>query len=232
MLCKLLHPALMRAIKGQRKPKIILINGQPLIEKNAIYAINHSCAHDLPIACEAIGRHTYVLAAKQRLRLMDYACFVLNGVVWVDRDDRESKRKAVDQMARLLEKGENVCMFPEATWNLTPSKPVLPLYWGIIGLAGRAGVPIVPVVLEYREDSCYVKFGQALAVKGPENKQDKINALEDALATLKWDIWQKFPLVRRKGIREGEWDDEVRRRLAEYPLLDERQEQNYVRRRG
>lgn len=231
MLHKLLHPALMCMVKGQRKLNLILINEHPPIEKNAIYAVNHSCSHDFPITCEVIRRHTYVLAAKQRLRLIDYVCFVLNGVVWVDRNDRQSKLRAVEQMVRLLDKGENVCIYPEGTWNLTPSKPLLPLYWGIIGLAGRTGVPIVPVVLEYREDSCYVKFGQALTVKEPENKQDKINALEDALATLKWDIWEKFPTVHRKEIR-GEWDDEVRRRLAEYPLLDERQEQDYVRRRG
>ncbi len=203
MLHKLLHPALMRVIRNQKKPKLILINEHPPIEKNVIYAVNHSCTHDFPIICEAIRRHTYVLAAKQRLRLTDYIGFILNGVVWVDRDDREGKRRAVEQMARLLEKGRNVCMYPEGTWNLTPSKPVLPLYWGIVGLAARTGIPIVPIVLEYREKSCYVKFGQALTVRGQDNKQDKINALEDALATLKWDIWERFPAVHRKELLGG-----------------------------
>ena len=93
MLHKLLYPALMRVIKSQRKPKLILINEHPPIEKNAIYAVNHSCPHDFQVTCEAIRRHTYVLAAKQRLRPADYIGFVLNGVVWVDRDDRESRHR-------------------------------------------------------------------------------------------------------------------------------------------
>lgn len=231
MLHKLLHPALIMIMKLQRKQELLILNEHPLVEKNVIYAVNHSCVNDMPIASEVIKRHTYVLAAKQRLRFIDYACFLLNGVVWVDRDDRQSKHKAMEQMERLLKKGRNICMYPEGTWNLTESKPILPLYWGIVGLAGNAKVPIVPLVLEYRENICYAKFGQPLTVKETEDKRERINALEDSFAALKWELWEMFPTVRRADIRQDEWSEEVRRRLAEYPLADYKREQRYVRRR-
>ena len=37
-------------------------------------------------------------------------------------------------MVDLLNNGANLIMFPEDTWNLTPSKPMLSLYWGIIDI--------------------------------------------------------------------------------------------------
>ena len=64
------------------------------------------------------------------------------------------------------------------------------------------------------------------------DKREKINTLEEAFATLKWEIWETLPRFRRADIRLGEWQEECRRRLSEYPLLDYEQEQKYVRRRG
>lgn len=125
MLHILLHPALIRVMKLQRKQELLILNEHPKVEKNVIYAVNHSCVHDTPIASEVIKRHTYVLAAKQRLRFIDYVCLMLNGVIWVNRDDRQSKHRATKWMERMLNKGKNVCIFPEGTWNLTATFPYL-----------------------------------------------------------------------------------------------------------
>lgn len=230
MFRKFIHSLLLFIMKFTYQYEIRVLNAPPEVSENAIYAVNHSCCHDVPIACNVIRKHTYILAGKQRLKMLDWLAFTLNGVVWVDRIDKESKRRASMKMQRLLKRGENIAMYPEGTWNLTPSKPILPLYWGIIDVA-RGNVPIIPLVLEYRENICYVKFGQAVTIREQDKKQEKINELEDVFATLKWEIWEMLPVEHRsEGMRE-QWEVEVQRRLTEYSLLDYEFEKGIVRSR-
>lgn len=217
---KLLHPLLLTLMKSQRKHELHIVTPKVPYEGNVIYAVNHSCRYDIPIASEVIERHTYVLVGKQRFEFVDKICLLLNGIIWVNRMDKQSKQKSFEQMIHLLKQGENVFMFPEGTWNLTPSKPMLPLYWGCINLAKETKCPIQPLVLEYRGNDCYVNFGELFFVKEEDTKEEKIKDLTDAFATLKWDIWEKFPMQHREDCMAAEWDAEVARRLAEYPKLD------------
>lgn len=107
-------------------------------------------------------------------------------------------------MSDYITDGQNICVFPEGTWNLTPSKPMLPLYWGIIDIARTTGRPIIPVVLEYRAFDCYVKWGAPIYVSSKDNKQSKIDELSDEMAALRWEIWgkeafERLEQLRRKG---------------------------------
>lgn len=224
----MLHPILMGVNNmTTTKWKIHSLNEKPQLE-NAIYAINHSCRYDVPIAIKVIDKHTYVLVGKQRLRLIDKMCFRLNGVIYVDRKDKASRKAAGKAIVKYLLKGKNVCIFPEGTWNLSPSRLLLPLYWGGIEIAREANVPIIPLVLEYRGYDIYVKWGAPIYVGMEDNKQDKINELSDSLATLKWDIWEMFPMLSRRDVNSEEWKQEVCRRLAEYPQLDYEYEKSCV----
>lgn len=49
------------------------------------------------------------------------------------------------------------------------------------------------------------------------------------MATLKWDIWETFPIVSRNTIRPDEWDKVVEERTAEYPLGNFEDEKRYIR---
>lgn len=73
------HPLLINVLKNQRKQlhqELYILNEYPAYTgRNVIYAVHHSCKYDFPIACEVLGVHTCVLAAKQRLRLVDYIGF-------------------------------------------------------------------------------------------------------------------------------------------------------------
>ncbi len=225
---KVIHFIFIALIRLQRKYNVYILNKQPQIEKNVIYAVNHFCKDDFPITCEVAGRHTYVLVGKQHLRLLDKICFRLNGVIYVDRKDNQSKSMARKRIKKYLQKGCNICIFPEGTWNLTPSKPMLPLYWGLVEIARETGIPIIPLVLEYREHNCYAKWGEPVRVALEDDKQDKIYELSDKMATLKWDIWQMFPMALRENIKEDEWVQEIEKRLAEYPHFDYEYERGCV----
>ena len=233
VLCKSLHPFLIRLMKTQRKQRnqiLHIINDHPTyVGKNVIYVVNHSCRYDFPIAGEVIGTHTCVLAGKQKLYLLDYLAFLLNGVIWVDRESRESKKVSFQKMLMCLSRGLNMCVFPEATWNLTPSKPMLPMYWGVIDLAKQSGCPIIPLVLEFRESVCYAKFGEPIYCSPKDEKKDKFEKMEEVFATLKWEIWELFPIEKREDINMDEWNIEVIKRLSEYPLMDYENEKRFIR---
>lgn len=211
-----------------RTHKFIYISEHPEISGNAIYAVNHSNKYDAPYTCEIISKQSYVLVGKQPLELIDRLFFIINGTVWVDRKDKVDKKKSSAEMINLLKNGANFVMFPEGTWNLTPSKPMLPLYWGIIDIAKFSDKPIIPVVLEYTKENCYVSFGDAMYIEQTDDKGEKIGELRDRFATLKWTTWEMFDDTGCNT--ESKWNSEVCKRITEYPKLDIEYEQSVVRR--
>jgi len=58
-----------------------------------------------------------------------------------------------------------------------------------------------------------------------------IDNLRDTLATLKWQIWEQIPSVSRMDIQDDEWENEVKRRLAEYHEYDYDYEQSCILRK-
>jgi 1-acyl-sn-glycerol-3-phosphate acyltransferase len=212
-----------------RDKKIHILNQCPAIQGSAVYAVNHSTKYDFPIIAEAIGTHAFVLSGKQSMNLIDRIGVNLNGAIWVDRKDKQERANVKRRIEQLLKKGNKIIMFPEGTWNLTPSKPMLPLYWGCIDIAKEAHCPIVPLVLEYKGDDVYVKFGIPLIVGVDDDKLKKINELTDMMATLKWEIWESFPTEHRTDFYGNEWEEEKQKRIAEYPKLDYEYEKSCVR---
>lgn len=225
----MLHNILKGIIRSQRKHEFVFLNQHPDIERNCIYAVNHSCKWDVQYMMELGRGRCYILVGKQRLLLLDRIVFHLNGAVWVDRKSKASKATSKEKMQRVLKKGHCLCVFPEGTWNLHPSLPVLPLYWGIVDVAKRAGVPIVPMCFEYYEKECLVKYGETFYVREDEEKEEVINWLRDTFATLKWEIWESFPIEQRQDISEGYWAEKIARRLQEYKKLDYEYEMSCVR---
>ncbi len=224
---KLLYPVLLLMFRTFKAHNITFYNEMPQLDENAIFAVNHSCKYDIPYTCEVVKRSSYVLIGKQPLEFIDRIAFWLNGTVWVDRKNRNDKKKATSKMIDLLKKGANLFMFPEGTWNLTPSKPMLPLYWGIIDIARNAKKPIVPLILEYTDKKCYVAFGSPMYISQDDNKGGKIKELADSMAALKWQIWEKYLDTGYNS--EEEWKVEASRRVADYPKLDYEYECSVIR---
>ncbi|MBR3833727.1 MAG: 1-acyl-sn-glycerol-3-phosphate acyltransferase [Lachnospiraceae bacterium] len=220
---------LKKILKGQRIHKFQEVNEHPTLKSNCIYAANHSCKWDGQYLMELIPGEFSFLAGKQRMKFIDRFGLTWNGIIWVDRKDKKSKALSKQKMKKVINKGKSLCIFPEGTWNLEPSLPVLPLYWGVIEMAQTTHVPIVPVCLEYVDDICYVKYGEVISVDKDADKAERIQYLREVLATLKWDIWEMLPTCKRCNVEEDYWDREVQRRLKEYELLDYEYEMSCVR---
>lgn len=73
------------------------------------------------------------------------------GVLFVSRGDPRSGARALHAAAEVLSRGVNVLNFPEGT--TTRGSDVLPFQSGMLGLAARLGVPVVPVAIRYHPPS-------------------------------------------------------------------------------
>ena len=130
--------------------EIKVVNACELIpNKPVIYACNHSQFSDIPIATRAIGKRNYTLLGKQKLYLIDRIFFNLLGAIWVDRKNKKETAEVKNKILRYLNRGQSILWFPEGTWNLTENMMMLPMRWGIIEVAHKAGGQIVPMAIRY-----------------------------------------------------------------------------------
>lgn len=96
-------------------------------------------------------------------------------------------------------------------------------------LPKQTGVPIIPLILEYRSDCCYAKYGESLYIEQTMDKKEGIAQLEEAMATLKWDIWEIFPVQKRTDDMKAEFEDMIQKRIAAYPKFNYEYEMSVVR---
>lgn len=188
-----------------------------------IYAVNHTNIHDIPIACNAVGEHVTVLL-ENGVEHNDLNGFImkLNGVIFVDRKNDESQFLAKENMIKTLETGRSVLMFPEGTWNMSENLPMYEMKWGIIEVATRAGVPIVPVTIDYNGYDVYVNIGQEIEYSKNQivDKRVEINKLRDIMSTMRWNLWESFPILKSSTVNRNLNDEIIKKYLCEYKKLD------------
>lgn len=224
VLFKDLIRPLLSLIASFRVPYKVIIEQpcRPLPEKPIIYAVNHFCFADTPIMGRISIMRSYILLGKQRLGFSDWLYFVLNGVVFVDRKDKEDMAASKQAMTAYLSKGRSIVMFPEGTWNMTENLLMLPMKWGIIDIARETGAQIIPTALEYDREKkkCFVRFGAPMLISPEDNKGDAISALRDTLATMRWDFWERNGTFRRKDLNMDAEQKKLFYSVDEYPPID------------
>lgn len=155
-----------------------------------IYSANHTNKHDVPTICKAIKDHVHIIAGDEVRNDFNGLMFTLNGVDWVARANEKSRFLAKEASIRRTVNEINYMYLPEGTWDLSENEPMLPFNWGIIDAAQKSGLPIVPVVLEYTKDVCYVKIGSPIYVSIFDDKLEAITKLRDKMSTMRWYRWE------------------------------------------
>jgi 1-acyl-sn-glycerol-3-phosphate acyltransferase len=69
------------------------------------------------------------------------------GTLYVDRDDRESRHNAIDLMARTVQSGQNIALYPEG--GCKGRRLYTEFLSGAFDVSKQTGVPILPVFLHY-----------------------------------------------------------------------------------
>ena len=200
-------------------------------DKPVIYACNHSQFSDIPIATRAIGKRSYILLGKQKLYLIDRIFFHLLGAIWVDRKDKEHKKKVKEKILCYLNRGQSILWFPEGTWNLTENMLMLPMRWGIIEVAHKAGGQIVPMAIRYdrKNKKCQVKFSLPLYGEQLADSRNGIQELRDVMAALRWKLMEEYSEVaERKNMHLSDFEKEKEEIIREYPPLDWKYEESVI----
>ncbi len=147
-------------------------------------------------------------------------------------------RKNVKEVERqVLNTGNDIMKFFEASWNLFPNLLVCNGYYSLVQTAVDTNALVIPVIYEQPVDfdmndkNIYIKFGKPIDylekygiddnVKTKiklthEEKKEGIQELRDQLATLLYEILEEHCAVRRKDIPKDYWEKYKKHVLSEW----------------
>lgn len=226
-----IHELLFLLVKNISKKYIhgeLIIDNKLSYEGPAIYAVNHTNVSDVPVMFHTLSKQTYVLCGTRSQKFIDSIGFNLNGVIWVDRHSVKSKKRSTDKIYRILQSGGSVMWFPEGTWNLTENLLMLPMRWGIVKMAAKANVPIVPISIYYTGEKIYSKVGELLSVTPTEDAITAITRLRDDMATMKYEQMEACGVYSRTNEDKSYFETLIKASLDEYPTFNREYEETYI----
>lgn len=187
--------------------------------RSVIFALTHIGKWDFEIINEQINEQSFVVAADFIHMHSTISGFFmnLNGVIYVDEEDREDKANTKKLMTRLLQSGKNIMILPEGTWNLSENEIILDIAYGTAETAISADAVIVPIAIEQCGKHFVICQGTPLApVKLQMDKLGLTIVLRDELAELKWRIWEKNGMCQRSSLPHDYWETFILERRAEW----------------
>lgn len=209
---KRIHKIMFAIIKMKRvllhQKLTILHDEREDTDKPIIYACTHIGRYDIEMALESIQDTCFLfLGSPGKLyRSLDGVLVYLFGFIGCDTTEKEDRHIAKELAIRTLKQGGNILIFPEGAWNITENQVVMKLYTGTIEMAIRSGADIVPIAIEQYEKSFYINIGKNILLDKATNLNEKrrlCDDLRDILCTLKWEIWEQFPIVQRSSLPEN-----------------------------
>lgn len=172
--------------------------------KPKIYASTHVGRYDIETATEVAKENTFLLMGDpgETYRDLDGLILKMKGVIFVDTKDKEDRKIAKEKCIKVLNKGGNILIFPEGAWNITENQLVMKLFDGAVDMARQTGAEIIPIGIEKYDNSYFVNIGTNISIDKDNHLTNKelSNDLRDVLATLKWEIMEKFPATARDEI--------------------------------
>lgn len=201
-LRRIIHKPLKVILNLATKRKII-VESYPKLEKKVpyIFASTHSFDEDIISSLATIDRNAYVLIGttdQLDYNPTMYAAW-LNGLIYVDRLDKDSRRDSLKKMEKVINNGSSVLMFPEGGWNNTENLLIQKLFAGPYYLSKSTGAKVVPVSTfnEAGSKKIYIRFGEPIDL-GKYEKKDALEHLRDSMATMMYNQIEFYstPLVR------------------------------------
>lgn len=222
---KMIHPFLCgiltikRILLGQ---KISIIKNESKIIPNrpVIYAVTHIGRYDFEMVMEGIKKFFYALSGDWELMYgtIDDYFFRANGAIYVDTEDKADRGQTYEYIVAALKQGIPILWCPEGIWNLSDHLPMLNLYSRIVRAAIATDTDIVPIAVDQRGKEFYICIGEN--VKAKDLPDDKQIALRDIMATLKWEIWENFPVEKRSELPLDYYQNFLRERIREWPQFN------------
>lgn len=200
------------------KEKIVIIND--LHTKDTIspkiYACTHIGGNDIQRTLQVIQTPAYLMLGDPGIlyKMLIYQGLKMNGVIPLETADKEDRKIAYNRAIELLNKGGNLLIYPEGAWNVSPNLMVMKIFNGTVRMAKETNAEIIPIGVEQYGKTFYFNIGKNYKI----DKDDKrsVNELRDdlreKLATLKWEIMNSQPLLKRELLKDNylkEFQDEI-----------------------
>ncbi len=120
--------------------------------QTVIMVANHRTYLDIPAILSKIPCSMLAMAEVRKFAFIGYAAYTAD-IIFVKRDSSRSRAEALKVVQDALLAGVSVCIFPEGTTN--DNSQVLPFKPGIFSVAAKYNLPILPVAIEYPDQSLY-----------------------------------------------------------------------------
>ncbi|MBQ8822864.1 MAG: 1-acyl-sn-glycerol-3-phosphate acyltransferase [Lachnospiraceae bacterium] len=189
----------------------VVSDGQENIPDGAvIFAMSHQGIMDNFVWMPENPRHCILLHHGDVNKLLILA--QLNtGLVLVSKKPENANSRINNKldMISILLRGHCMHYSPEGTWNLSPNKLHLPMSYGFLEVAQKAGVPVVPMVIEYTYDTAmpkeritkaHIRYGKSITVGLLDSLKEKLHEYEEAVSTMRWKLIEEKGIYQRKNI--------------------------------
>lgn len=191
----------------------IIINNQNTANKNEakIFACCHIGGNDIQRTFQVIEEPAYLMLGDPGIlyRKLIYQGLKLNGVIPLETKNKLDRKIAYEKSIELLTKGGNLLIYPEGAWNVSPNEIVMKTFPGTVRMAREVGCEIVPIAVEQYDKTFYFNIGSNYKIPGNTTKTEKELNLElrDKLCSLKWEIMESVPMLKRDEIKDFTLND-------------------------
>lgn len=219
-LRKKINPILRRLLKLAVKGELI-IDRYPKLEKDKAYIFTslHSFVEDAIANLASIDRNAYLLFGttdQLEVNIEMYAAW-LNGFIYVNRLDPQSRKDAITKMIRVLNNGNSVLLYPEGGFNNTENLFCQKLFSSPYILSKETKKEVVPIApfYEFGSDKIFMNVGDPINLSAFNNKKEALGYLRDILSTLMFEniIRHSTPIVRSELGKDPRMDFMEQRRL-------------------
>lgn len=221
-LRKMIAKPLKSILKIVTKEKIHLISYPQLdIDTPYIFVSNHSFSNDIIAALATIDRSVYLLMGSTNqieYNKLFYAAWV-NGFIYVNRLDKNSRADAIPKMERVISSGTSVLLFPEGGHNNTENLLCNKLFSGVFYLARNTKAKVVPIAqyYEFGSKDIYIRVGNPINMEDYNSRNEAISDLRDIIATMVWDNLVDFSTpIKRQDLDENLHIKFMEQRRQEY----------------
>ncbi len=114
-------------------------------------------------------------------------------------------------------------IYPEGARNVSENIPVWKLLQGTAKMAMETNTNIVPIAIEQFGKRFVINFDNELFSKDFEDNTSLTQWLQDDLATLKWEIWEREGLFERNSLPEDyrmQYIQTFTKRLEPWDMLE------------
>jgi len=129
----------------------IKIEGLP-VTKPALYVCNHKGVFDFLVVLRYLDAFVVSKSELSKIPVL-HKGGVYTGIIYVKRDNRESRSAVRETIRQTLVNGKNVLIYPEGTTH--NGRTTMEFKIGAFVEAAKSGIPVVPIALEYKNRHDY-----------------------------------------------------------------------------